>query len=76
MSARLPCHLYLLVLRLDHKSIIYLIVGVTGFIANEMVCGHREEERGVSQYASLPCHHMYSDSDKKSLVSVSAPSLL
>lgn len=48
MSTRLPCHLSLLVLFTVHKSIIHLGVGGTGFITNEMVRAHREEERGVS----------------------------
>lgn len=41
MSARLPCHLSLLVLFTDHKSVIHLGVGGTGFITNEMVRAHR-----------------------------------
>lgn len=41
MSARLPCHLSLLVLFTDHESVIHLVVGGTGFITNEMVCAHR-----------------------------------
>lgn len=41
MSARLPCHLSLLVLFTDHESVIHLGVGGTGFITNEMVRAHR-----------------------------------